>query len=502
MIFDDKGSKAHAVKTAETVGVTLLSMSIIYISINQSNMAPIAISDVKDTITDIKSKATQVSVTSVGSSYDEELNTALAAAQARYEARNPASKAQHEIAVKSLPGGNTRTLLHTSPFPLSMQCGKGAYVYDVDGHKMLDFVGELTAGIYGHNHPVIREAIVSTFDNVGMTLGSTIVQEQKHAALMCERFGLERVRFTNSGTEANLHALNGARMFTGKRKIVVFTGAYHGAVFSFGDGKVAPNNVDKEDWVIAKYNDVESARAAIEETPDVAAVLVEPMQGAGGCIPATKEFMQTIQTSCKKAGVLFILDEVMTSRIAPGGLQSILDLQPDITSFGKYLGGGFAFGAFGGRADIMSIYDPRGSRSLAHSGTFNNNTMAMYAGYAGFSEILTPEVNIEFNKLGEDFTKKLQEVSRGTKCSFTGRGAVLAVHFSESGLEDIREIDDVKELWDLKDLFWFEMMEEGFWITRRGSIALILGSPQEDLDRFVDCVGKFLSRHKSIMTAQ
>ncbi|KKY20775.1 putative glutamate-1-semialdehydeaminomutase [Phaeomoniella chlamydospora] len=464
-------------------------------------MAPIALSDTRDAIPKAPIKD-QVTVSSVNISYDDEVETALAAAQARYEERNPNSKIQHELAVKSLPGGNTRTLLHTSPFPLSMKCGKGPYVYDEDDHKMLDFVGELTAGIYGHNHPVLRETIISTFDNVGMTLGSTIVQEQKHAALMCERFGLERVRFTNSGTEANLHALNGARQFTGERKVVVFTGAYHGAVLSFGDGKVASNNVDHDDWVIAKYNDIKSAQDTIEGTPNLAAVLVEGMQGAGGCIPATKEFMQAVQESARKVGAVFILDEVMTSRVAPGGLQSQLGLQPDITSFGKYLGGGFAFGAFGGRADIMSVYDPRGARSLAHSGTFNNNTMAMYTGYAGFSKIYTPEVNVAFNKQGDDLREKLSSVCKGTKCSFTGRGAILAVHFSKSGLENIRSVDDVQELWDLKDLFWFEMMEEGFWITRRGSIALILGTSQEELDRFVVCVQRFLERHKNIMRAE
>lgn len=346
---------------------------------------------------------------------------------------------------------------------------------------------------------MIREAIFSTFDNVGLNLGSTIIQEQKHAALICERFGLERVRFTNSGTEANLHALNGAKQFTGKRKVAVFCGAYHGAVLSFGDGKVAINNVNKDDWVIGRYNDVESAKAVIEGTPDLAAVMVEGMQGAGGCIVGTKEFLLQIQESAKKVGAIFLLDEVMTSRLAPGGLQSILGLKPDLTSLGKYLGGGFAFGAFGGRADIMSVYDPRSSGSLAHSGTFNNNTMAMYSGYAGFSKVLTPEVNVAFNAKGEIYLKKLQGLTKGTKCSFTGRGALMAIHFSDTGLEDIKSVEDVQERWDLKDLFWFEMMEDGYWITRRGSIALILDTPDEELDRFVDCVAKFLERHKDIM---
>jgi glutamate-1-semialdehyde 2,1-aminomutase len=190
----------------------------------------------------------------------------------------------------------------------------------------------------------------------------------------------------------------------------------------------------------------------------------------------------------------------MTSRLAPGGLQSILGLKPDMTTFGKYLGGGFAFGAFSGRKEIMSVYDPRHGNALAHSGTFNNNTMAMYAGYAGLSEVLTPQVNVEFNAMGDTFREKLRSITKGTKCCFTGRGAILAVHFTDEGAQDIGCVEEVNEDWDLKDLFWFEMLEEGYWITRRGSIALILDSPQEELDRFLLCVEKFLERHRSILS--
>ncbi|KAH8898643.1 PLP-dependent transferase [Thozetella sp. PMI_491] len=425
---------------------------------------------------------------------------AVDAAIKRFEEQNPVSRKQHEIAASILPGGNTRTLLHTSPFPLSMKCGKGPFVWDEDGHKYTDFVGELTAGIYGHSHPVIREAIVSTFDNVGLSLGSTTIQEQKHAELICSRFGLERLRFANTGTEANLHALNGVRKFTGRNKVLVFCGGFHGAVLSFGDGKVAPNNVNRDDWVIGKYNDIESAKTLIQTLSDLAAVLVEGMQGAGGCIRATKEFLHTIQEETKRVGAVFILDEVMTSRVAPGGIQRVLGLNPDITTFGKYLGGGFPIGAFGGRADIMAVYDPRVPGSLSHSGTFNNNTMTMHAGYAGLSKVYTDDVNIEFNARGDKLREKLQEISEGTKLCFTGLGAMLAVHFTDAGVRDILCTEDVEERWDLKDLFWMEMLEDGYWITRRGSIALILGTPEEEYDRFVECVRKFLERHSAIMT--
>jgi glutamate-1-semialdehyde 2,1-aminomutase len=190
----------------------------------------------------------------------------------------------------------------------------------------------------------------------------------------------------------------------------------------------------------------------------------------------------------------------MTSRLSPSGLQAILGLTPDLTTFGKYLGGGLAFGAFGGRGDIMAVYDPRSPTALAHSGTFNNNTLAMHAGWTGLSKVWTPEVAIEFNKLGDYFRGALQEVSKGTKMSVTGRGSLNAIHFSQGGVTEISCREAINEDWGLKDLFFIEMMEDGFWLTRRGSTALILGTPKEELDRFVASVGKFLDRHKSLVS--
>ena len=201
-----------------------------------------------------------------------------------------------------------------------------------------------------------------------------------------------------------------------------------------------------------------------------------------------------------QAGVIFILDEVMTSRVATGGLASIYGLKPDLKSFGKYLGGGLAFGAFGGRADVMAVYDPRPGTTmapLAHHGTFNNNSLGMYAGYAGLSQIYTPEVCTEFNALGNRLLTRLAEVTEGTKMCFTGIGTVFGSHFTSTGLQAIER--ETSEDWKLKELFWYEMMEEGFWITRRGSIALVLGTPQEELDRFVECVSAFLQRHHSLV---
>lgn len=146
---------------------------------------------------------------------------------------------------------------------------------------------------------MILDAVSNVLKTVGMNVGATTFQEQLFAREMCQRFGLERVRFTNSGTEANLHALAAARVFTNKRKVVVFNRGYHGGVLGFKDGKPAPNNVDPNDWIVVKYNDVDAATKAIQ-SEGVAAVLVEGMQGNGGCILGTPEFLTGIQDAAAK----------------------------------------------------------------------------------------------------------------------------------------------------------------------------------------------------------
>jgi glutamate-1-semialdehyde 2,1-aminomutase len=190
----------------------------------------------------------------------------------------------------------------------------------------------------------------------------------------------------------------------------------------------------------------------------------------------------------------------MTSRLGPSGLQEIMGLSPDLTTMGKYLGGGLAFGAFGGRGDVMAVYDPRSPNSLAHSGTFNNNTLAMHAGFAGLSEIWTPKAAVEHNQMGDAFRESLAEVCKGTKVSVTGRGSLIAIHIWAGKMTKITCTEDIIEDAGLKDLFFMEMMEEGFWIAKRGAIALILGTPQSELDRFVEAVVNFLGRHQSLIS--
>jgi glutamate-1-semialdehyde 2,1-aminomutase len=187
----------------------------------------------------------------------------------------------------------------------------------------------------------------------------------------------------------------------------------------------------------------------------------------------------------------------MTSRLTPGGLAALYQLQPDLKTMGKWLGGGLAFGALGGRADVMAAFDPRTPGALRHGGTFNNNTLAMYAGHSGLSRIYTPEACEELNSMGSRFLGRLEDLTAGTKLCFTGVNSLLASHFTDEGLQEIER--EVPENSQLKDLFWYEMLEDGFWLVRRGNISLVLGTPEEELDRFVARVKAFLERHAGLV---
>lgn len=170
-----------------------------------------------------------------------------------------------------------------------------------------------------------------------------------------------------------------------------------------------------------------------------------------------------------------------------------MGLEPDLTTLGKYLGGSLAFGAFGGRRDIMAVFDPRTPGALPHSGTFNNNTVTMRAGYAGLKHVYTPQVADGLNTRGQALLEKLQAVSEGTQLCFTGRGSLICSHFMVSGSSQVGSIADLEENETLKELFWLEMIENGFWVARRGSLAMSICVPQGEMDRFVRGTEKFLA---------
>ena len=427
-----------------------------------------------------------------------ELDAALAETIARYRARNPGSERLLLEAADVLPAGNTRSVLFYAPFPLYMARGEGCRLWDADGHRYLNALGEFTAGIYGHSNPLIRQAIVAALQD-GLSLSSHTAREAALAHEIQRRFpGMALLRFTNSGTEANLMALAAATVHTGRREVLVFNGAYHGGVLSFGGGG-SPVNVP-HDFVLAPYNDLDAVRALVQaHGPQLAAMLVEPMLGAGGCIPAEPAFLHGLRALADECGALLILDEVMTSRLSSGGRQALLGLNPDLTTLGKYFGGGLSFGAFGGRADVMSRFDPRRADALAHAGTFNNNTLTMAAGLAGLTQVLTPAALDALNQRGERLRERLNGVFKrhAVGLQFTGLGSVMQLHATDRPLRSAADMAGADDR--IKALLFFDLLERGIFLARRGLVALSLPFGEAEADEFVAALDTVVTARHALL---
>lgn len=431
---------------------------------------------------------------------DNQLKAAFTAACERFISNNPKSKARWEQASTAMPGGNTRTVLHYDPFPLTMAKGEGSYLEDIDGHRYCDFLGEYSAGLYGHSNPKIQAAIIEAIGQ-GTVLGAPNRWEGELAQEICKRFAaIDLVRFTNSGTEANLMALGAARAFTGRSKILVFKGGYHGGLLYFGHG-ASPVNAPY-DVLLADYNDLEGCCELISaHASELAAVLVEPMMGSGGCIPGEQAFLEGLRKATQDHGILLIFDEVMTSRSTAGGLQARLGIAPDLTTLGKYLGGGCSFGAFGGRSDVMSLFDPRATNALPHAGTFNNNVMTMAAGLTGLREILTPEAAEGLYQQGEDLKGRLNGIiaDRGLNMQASGCGSIIGLHCHKRPLRSAKDAHDDQP--EKRKLLHLEMLELGYSFAQRGYMSLNLAMTEEDYDSLCQAFEAVVERHSEIFSA-
>ena len=428
------------------------------------------------------------------------LHQAVAAARDAYCAANPLSGACFASANRHLPGGNTRTVLHFDPYPLCMDHAAGSRLWDVDGHEYVDFLGEFTAGLFGHSHPVIRDALTAALER-GISIGAPGRMEAELARLVCERFrSIELVRFTNSGTEANLLAIAAAIAHTGRRRILVFRRGYHGSVLSFADH--APSLNVPHDWVIGTYNDVAGTSALIDaHGPSLAAVLVEPMLGSGGCVPGSHEFLFMLRRKATESGAVLIFDEVMTSRLSAGGCQALVHVYPDLTVLGKYVGGGMSFGAFGGRRDIMERFDPQRVDALAHAGTFNNNALTMAAGVAALGTVFTASAATELNRRGDELRANLNALSRatGAPLQWVGLGSLMNVHCTRGAIAS-SGIDEHADR-ALQELFFFDMLRAGIYMARRGFIALSLCIADDECGRLLRAVENFLVERAALIAS-
>ncbi|KAK6503253.1 hypothetical protein TWF481_008282 [Arthrobotrys musiformis] len=402
-----------------------------------------------------------------------------------FVASNPRSQEAFERALGVLPGGNTRSVFTSLPFPLVLESGNGCEVTSVDGKVYTDFVSDFTAALYGHSNPVIYEAL-KNIPLTGFALGGITQKEAELGEIIRNRFpSMEKMRFCNSGTEANMYALATALVFTGRKKILVFDRGYHGGTMSFPD-KGNPLNIP-HDYIIGRFDDIEGTKPFL--SADIAAIIVEPMQCAGGVRPASKEFLVFLREAADSLGAVLIFDECVTSRLHFNGMQGSMGIVPDMTVVGKYMGGGFPFGAFGGKEGIMSLYDPyvQGpEKVLVHSGTFNGNIFTLTAAIAA-SKLVTPEALLNLNNLGEKLRASAQKIVEKTGFDtmyFTGHGSEIGVHFRGDGWYAVRES------------FYYYLLKHGFMIGFRGFICLNLFHTDELVDRFLQCIQSFVDEYQ------
>ncbi|EED16131.1 acetylornithine aminotransferase, putative [Talaromyces stipitatus ATCC 10500] len=448
----------------------------------------------------------------------------LAESHRAYIERNPKSRIAYENSFAYLPGGNTRTVIHADPFPLTFASGEGSTLTSVDGHKYVDLLGEFSAGIFGHSNPRIANAITDAMTR-GWNYGGTCTYEKELASKVCERFGpsgLQLVRFTNSGTEANTMAIATAQNVTGKKKILVFSSGYHGGTLVFplavmkGE-TVAPMNLP-HDFVYAPYNNISETREILDHLPQdsLAAILVEPIQGSGGCRPADRRFLNFLRTEADERKALLIMDEVMASRLGYSGYSAEMNIRADIMTLGKYLGGGMTIGAFGGRRDIMELFDPTKSK-LFHPGTYNNNVFSMAAGITGLDIYDASEVD-RLNNLGEKLKTDIQAILMNHGLypdSYRSPAAgLMEIDSLLTGTEGY--IDDHSDKliqlpsmfvtgrgtasqWQA--LFYHHMLERNINIAVRGYTPLHLQVSASDCKAYVESIEAFVIKHKAMLTS-
>ncbi|HWJ35406.1 MAG TPA: aminotransferase class III-fold pyridoxal phosphate-dependent enzyme [Steroidobacteraceae bacterium] len=426
------------------------------------------------------------------------IDAAILRAEHAYAAANPLSRARHERAGNVLPGGHSRQTLFFAPFPLTIAGGRDARITDLDGHDYLNLVGDYAAGVYGHTCAPIQQAVADAMQ-AGVSLSGLNTQELELAELITRRIpSMEQIRFCNSGSEACLFASQVARHATNRAKLLVFNGCYHGGFMIYGP--VDPPLSVPFPLVKATYNDVPGTRAILRSNrSDIAAVLVEPMMGSGGAIPATGEFLAMLREETRRLGMVLIFDEVMTSRLAPGGVQGLRGIDPDLTTLGKFWGGGFAFGAFGGSRQLMRHLDTTKGGVLSQGGTFNNNIVAMTAGLVGARDVYTPEACIKLNSLGDSLRLQLNALGRSLGLSFhaTGLGGVLNTQWNDAGLTEPSQVEAATT--PVRRLFQLEMIARGYFVAQRGMMTLSLPMTEGDIKGFVGEVRDYLTRHADIL---
>ncbi|MCW8822755.1 MAG: glutamate-1-semialdehyde 2,1-aminomutase, partial [Ignavibacteriaceae bacterium] len=387
------------------------------------------------------------------------------------------SKQLFEEAKKYIPGGvnsPVRAFKSVGGDPLFIKKGLGSKFWDVDGNEYIDYIGSWGPHLFGHNPPFIIDALKSAIEN-GTSFGAPTEIEVEMAKLITELVpSVEMVRMVNSGTEATMSTVRAARGYTGKEKFIKFEGCYHGHADYFlikaGSGALTlgvPTSPgvtkgNAADTLLADYNDIASIKKLISSNKnEIAAVIIEPIAGNMGVVKVKDKFIKELRAICDEEKIVLIFDEVMTGfRVAAGGAQEILGIKPDLSTYGKIIGGGLPVGAFGGKREIMEKIAPGGP--VYQAGTLSGNPLAMAAGYAALKYIKNnPGIYNELEEksafLENGFNENLKAV--GKNYAMNRVGSMMCMFFTENLVDDFKSA--VKSDTSLYGKYFHEMLNRG-----------------------------------------
>lgn len=431
----------------------------------------------------------------------------------RYLELTPKSRAIWEDAKNYLPGGDSRNSIFWEPYPFFVESSSGCHVIDADGTDRVDFINTMTTMILGHAPKIVMQAVEEQLAK-GVAYNAPNEHQVRLAKTLCQRIpSFDQVRFTNSGTEATLNTLRAARAFTGKSRFAKAEGGYHGTHDAVTVSlRVNPEQAGEahkptalpssaglpegvvEQVLVIPYNDTQASLKLLEAHKDeLAAVIVEPVMGSVGMVPATPEFLTMLREFTQANGIVLIFDEVISFRVAPGGSQQYYGVTPDMTALGKIIGGGFAVGAFGGRRDIMDLYDPTKGPAVSHAGTFNANPVAMVAGAVTLDQ-LTAEVYRQLAELTEELRQGLRRVCGELEVpvQVTGLGSLFGIHFTDGEVSGYRDVAASNS--GLRHQVFLGMLNEGFLTASNLVGALSTEMGEGEIDAFVGAFKKVLAR--------
>jgi glutamate-1-semialdehyde 2,1-aminomutase len=404
---------------------------------------------------------------------------------------------------RSIPGANTRTLAYFPPYPLAISHGSGCRIWDVDGNEFVDLLNNYTATVHGHAVPAINEAMTRQ-----AALGTVFPAPAEAQAELAERIvdrvaSVEKVRFANSGTEAVMMAVRAARAFTGRAKIIKAEGGYHGMWEQVpvswpqddlpGRRTATPEGV-RELVRLVDYNNVAGLEAAMDgEGESVAAIILEPVTGTG-VLTGEPDYFAAARRLADEHGALLICDEVITLRLSTGGYQEVLGVRPDLTTMGKIIGGGLPVGAFGGREDVMSVFDPRLPDHLHHSGTFNGNLMTMAAGRVAL-DLLTQDEIQRLNALGERLTDGLRQLFAQKEelgAVVLNCGSLVHLNFETQG--EVRTYSDLNLDSPVMAAFHLAALDEGVYFAPRCFMNTSTAMDEQVIDDVLEACSRAMAR--------